>query len=484
MKPTTERWFHGSISGVVAERLIREKGVNGSFLVRESQSKRGDYVLTVRTKDEPSQADKVTHIMIRHHNNKYDVGGGEKFNSLTELVEHYKRNPMVETTGTVVNMKYPFNATSFTALDIDARVNELLKKNPHMNGKEGFWEEFEHIQHQECKVLFNRKIGQEDRNMLKNRYKMILPYDYTRVILKKPISSRHNNENHHRQQQYLTSENNNQCNRSSTPSSTNQSSDSDYINANYIKLVDESTTISPRTKPTPNSKIYIATQGPLPNTVNDFWFMVWQERSDCIVMVTREIERNKNMCYRYWPTIEQPTLKCGPIEIKILSEEPKKAHGDDYVRRKFELRYSGSDENNDCRDSRRVIQYQYFSWPDQRTPSNPDSILSFLHEINRNPTPRSPLIVHCSAGIGRSGALIVIDMLIDQLKYYRLTYEIDIQRIVKVVRSQRSGLVQTEAQYKFIYLAIQRYIASVKQPRYDRGDGGSVQFDSHKTNEL
>lgn len=482
--PTTERWFHGSLKGAEAEKLIREKGVNGSFLVRESQSKIGDYVLTVRTKDEGSHVDKVTHVIIRHHNNKYDVGGGERFDSLTELVDHYRRNPMVETTGNVVNMKYPFNATTITAQDIEARVKELSKENPYCNGKEGFWEEFEHIQHQECKVLFNRKIGQQDRNISKNRYKNILPYDYTRVILNKPssstLSTRNNNYenningNHNHQQQphaHLTSanditnnsvQNHNLNTNGSNPATTNNNnSDSDYINANYIKLVNDDEAISPRTKPLEHSKIYIATQGPLPNTVNDFWWMVWQEKSDCIVMVTREVERGKNKCYRYWPTMEQKIQQSGPIEVMIMSEIQKRALDDDYTLREFELRYKGSDENNDCRTIRRVLHYQYHAWPDQHTPTSPSSILKFLDDINRK-KPSSPMIVHCSAGIGRSGALIVIDMLIDQLKHYGLTKEIDIQRIVKVARAQRSGLVQTEAQYKFIYLAIQHFVTSMK----------------------
>lgn len=432
--PTTERWFHGSIRGQDAERLICEKGVNGSFLVRESQSKVGDYVLTVRTKDELTQADRVTHVMIRHHNNKYDVGGGEKFDSLTELVEHYKRNPMVETSGTVVNMKYPFNATRITALDINARVKELSKENPQINGKEGFWEEFEHLQHQECKVLFDRKIGQLDRNMLKNRYKNILPYDYTRVILKKPKSF--NNENNIQNHDH-----------SLEPTS-------DYINANIIKLVEDDTTIGLKTKPVPHSKIYIATQGPLPNTVDDFWWMVWQEKSECILMVTKEVERNKNKCYRYWPNNEQQIFHCGPIDVRLLSDKTN-GNNVDYSYREFELTCFSGDI---CTPKvRKVVQYQYHAWPDQNIPSNPTSVLKFLHDVNESP-PKGPLIVHCSAGIGRSGTLIVIDMIIDQLKYNGLTYEIDIQRIVKIARAQRSGLVQTEAQYKFIYLAIQNYI--------------------------
>lgn len=478
--PTTERWFHGSISGITAERLIREKGVNGSFLVRESQSKIGDYVLTVRTKDETSQADKITHVMIRHKNNQYDVGGGERFDSLTELVEHYKRNPMVETTGIVVNMKYPFNATRIAASDIEARVKELSKDNPQINGKEGFWEEFEHLQHQECKVLFNRKIGQEDKNMLKNRYKNILPYDYTRVILKKPqiyggsSSSGGRYNNHTGQGSSNGSTNSGSSNGTIMANEDNEYNHSDdYINANYVKLVEDDTGISPSTKPVPHSKIYIATQGPLPNTIVDFWWMVWQERSECIAMVTKEVERGKNKCCRYWPTLEQPVMCCGPLEVRLLFDSAAQqiqnhlvanANGPElrYARRGLELRYIGNGGSGDDNMSeiRRVVQHQFYAWPDLNIPADSEGVLEFLREINRG-KPEGPIIVHCSAGIGRSGTLIVIDMLIDQLSCYGLSYEIDIQKIVKVVRAQRSGLVQTEAQYKFIYLTIRDYVSDV-----------------------
>lgn len=124
------RWFHGNLSGKEAEKLILERGKNGSFLVRESQSKPGDFVLSVRTDD------KVTHVMIRWQDNKYDVGGGEKFPTLCELIEHYKRNPMVETCGTVVHLRQPFNATRITAAGINARVEQLQKENGgHCYGK-------------------------------------------------------------------------------------------------------------------------------------------------------------------------------------------------------------------------------------------------------------------------------------------------------------------------------------------------------------
>lgn len=106
--------------------------------MRESQSKPGDFVLSVRTDD------KVTHVMIRWQDNKYDVGGGEKFPTLCELIEHYKRNPMVETCGTVVHLRHPFNATRITAAGINARVEQLQKENgQHCYGKvSGFWISF------------------------------------------------------------------------------------------------------------------------------------------------------------------------------------------------------------------------------------------------------------------------------------------------------------------------------------------------------
>lgn len=108
--------------------------------------------------------------------NKYDVGGGDKFDSLAELIDHYKRNPMVETSGTVVHLKQPFNATRINASGIHTRVKQLQQENGQNSaGKAGFWEEFESLQQQECKHLFSRKEGSKPENRNKNRYKNILP---------------------------------------------------------------------------------------------------------------------------------------------------------------------------------------------------------------------------------------------------------------------------------------------------------------------
>nr|CAD7202353.1 unnamed protein product [Timema douglasi] len=403
------RWFHGHLSGKEAEKLILEKGKNGSFLVRESQSKPGDYVLSVRTDD------RVTHVMIRCQDNFYDVGGGEKFDSLSELIEHYKKNPMVETSGTVVHLKQPFNATRINASGIDSRVKELQKENGLSTGKAGFWEEFESLQQQECKHLFSRKEGQKTENRNKNRYKNILPFDHTRVKLKDVDPN--------------------------VPGS-------EYINANYIKPEEDPAMDG-------HSKSYIATQGALPSTIADFWEMVWQENTRVIVMTTKEIERGKNKCVRYWPEDAQ-----GKDYLKMKVRNLSESSTADYTLREFVVMKEGFDEE------RKVYHYHFQAWPDHGVPSDPGCVLNFLHDVNarQESIPNAgSVLVHCSAGIGRTGTFIVIDMILDQIKRQGLDCEIDIQRTIQMVRSQRSGMVQTEAQYKFVYLAVQHYIETVSQ---------------------
>jgi len=408
--PTTERWFHGHLSGREAEKVLLEKGRNGSFLVRESQGHPGNYVLSVRSED------KVTHVMIRCTRDKYDIGGGEQFDSLTELIDHYKKNPMVETTGTVIHLRLPYNATRVNAGKIDVRVAELQKESGPSSfggGKAGFWEEFESLQQQECKHLYSRKEGQRPENKAKNRYKNILPFDHTRVVLR----------------------------------GMGENPGDDYINANYIHHEEESLGGG---KP---YKQYIATQGCVGGTRGDFYHMIWQERTLLVVMTTKVMERGKTKCARYWPEVEQ-TEEYGGYTVTNVTEETSK----DYTLREF-LVSKGE-------ESRRVFHYHFLGWPDHGTPEDPGSVLNFLHDVNikqESLEGAGPIVVHCSAGIGRTGTFIVIDMIIDQIQTLGLDCEIDIQRTIQMVRSQRSGMVQTEAQYKFVYLAVQHHIDTLSQ---------------------
>ena len=121
--------------------ILQDKGQNGSFLVRSSAHSPGNFVLSARVDN--GQESRVTHVIIHNKGGKFDVGGGPDFNGLTELIEHYKKTPLVETSGTVINLKIPYHATAFLPGAISKRVTELQKQNQDVYGKAGFWEEFE-----------------------------------------------------------------------------------------------------------------------------------------------------------------------------------------------------------------------------------------------------------------------------------------------------------------------------------------------------
>ncbi|KAH8306834.1 hypothetical protein KR018_004281 [Drosophila ironensis] len=551
-------WFHGNLSGKEAEKLILERGKNGSFLVRESQSKPGDFVLSVRTDD------KVTHVMIRWQDNKYDVGGGESFGTLSELIGHYKRNPMVETCGTVVHLRQPFNATKITAAGgINARVEQLVKG--------GFWEEFESLQ-QDSRDTFSRNEGYKTENRLKNRYRNILPYDHTRVKLldvdhsvagaeyinanyirlptdgdlynmsssseslnssvpscpactaaqtqrncpncqvlnktcvqcavKTAILPYSNCATCSRKSDSLSKHKRSESSASSSPSNgvlnngpgtpTNLSGGASSCLAGLLKKQSGesslygsgSGSIAEREREREREreayiKTYIATQGCLltqqVNTVTDFWNMIWQENTRVIVMTTKEYERGKEKCARYWPD-EGKTEQFGPARIQCVSENSTS----DYTLREFLASWRDQ-------PPRRIFHYHFQVWPDHGVPADPGCVLNFLQDVNTRQSQLAqagekpgPICVHCSAGIGRTGTFIVIDMILDQIVRNGLDTEIDIQRTIQMVRSQRSGLVQTEAQYKFVYYAVQHYIQTLIARK--RAEEQSLQVGREYTN--
>ncbi|XP_057613570.1 tyrosine-protein phosphatase non-receptor type 11-like [Chionomys nivalis] len=416
--PTSERWFHGPLSGKEAEKLLTEKGKRGSFLVRGSQRYPGDFVLSVVTGDDKWKSNdgksKVSHVMIRCQELKYYVGGGEYFDSLRDLVEHYKKNPIVATLGTVLQLKQPLNTTRINAAEIESRVRELSKVAETTGMvKQGFWEEFETLQKQEYKFLYSQKEGRREENKNKNRYKNILPFDHTRVVL-------HDGD-------------------PNEPAS-------DYINANIIMPAFEAKCHNSKPK-----KSYIATQGCLPNTVNDFWRMVFQENSRVISMTTKEVERGKSKCVKYWP--DEDALKdYGVIRVRNIKESA--AHN--YTLRELKLSKVGQGNTE-----RTVWHYHFQTWPDHGVPSDPGGVLDFLQEVHHKQESikdAGPVVVHCNTGIGRTGTFIVIDILIDIIRENGVDHDIDVSKTIQMVRSQRPGMVQKEAQYRFIYMALQHYI--------------------------
>lgn len=417
---TSERWYHGGLTGREAEQMMLNKGQDGSFLVRASSHNPGNYVLSARI------ADEISHVYIRHRDGLFDMGGGPQFNSLNDLVDHYKRNPLIETTGKVISLKYPFHSTSFLPKNIKQRVSELEKQNQDMYGKAGFWEEFEQMQQQECRHLYSRKEGSKPENRPKNRFKNILPFDHTRVLLKDVDPE--------------------------VPGSS-------YINANYISGEIVGT-----------EKTYLATQGCLPSTINDFWQMVWQEHSLVIVMITNEVERGRNKCAHYWPGPDEPCLY-GNVNV-ISVEETILPH---YILRQFLV----TNIKEGQQEERHVFQFHFKAWPDHGVPADPGVVLGFMEDANTktaqlkadglNP---GPTVVHCSAGIGRTGTYIIIDIIIKFIQEMGWDEEVDVQRSVQAARSQRSGMVQTEQQYKFVYRAILHYVETSQQ-RYNAAQTGS-----------
>ncbi|XP_067366759.1 tyrosine-protein phosphatase non-receptor type 3 isoform X1 [Channa argus] len=231
-------------------------------------------------------------------------------------------------------------------------------------------------------------------NMDKNRYKDVLPYDSTRVVLQ---------------------------------------GQEDYINASHI-------TVAP-----PVSAVhlcYVAAQGPLPQTCTHFWQTVWEQQTHTIIMLTTLTERGRTKCHQYWP--HPPGVKdYGNMRVKCHSEECNLA----YVTRQFTLTHTQRGEE------RAVTHLQYVAWPDHGVPDDPSDFLLFVSSVRERRKGEEPLMVHCSAGIGRTGVLITMETALTLLDKGQPVFPLD---IVKTLRDQRAMMVQTTCQFQFVCEAILR----------------------------
>ncbi|XP_053624328.1 tyrosine-protein phosphatase corkscrew-like isoform X2 [Plodia interpunctella] len=412
------------------------------------------------------------------YQNKYDVGSGEQFDDLVGLIEHFRSYPMIETSGDVLRLLQPVSGTKLKVNDIDKKVQEMqdMEDQQRLDSRTGFDGEFQNLNMLEDRHQFTVSEGAKSENSSKNRYRNILPYDQTRVILR---SRDNRTEPDYINANYIRTSR--LCDSTSSVQSSNESLDS--VNS-LIKRCEAK-------KPTPlvskslsddalreakmcfrldkingnlcrdavKDKVYIAAQGCLPNTRDDFWRMIWQEDVRIIAMITNEYENGKRKCERYWPLSGHEERYSG-LMVRSISE----THYEDYLVREFDVR----DEKDCCRT---VCQYQFTAWPDHGTPSESDGVLNFVADINRrmcqimqskDAPEQNILCVHCSAGVGRTGTFIVLDMLIDKIKSSGFNCDIDVHSTVKLVRAQRRGMVQNKTQYRFIYLALQDYIDNKK----------------------
>ncbi|XP_066488255.1 tyrosine-protein phosphatase non-receptor type 13 [Tiliqua scincoides] len=244
---------------------------------------------------------------------------------------------------------------------------------------------------QDLKPLDQCLVGQTKENRKKNRYKNILPYDTTRVPL---------------------------------------GAEGGYINASFIRMPVGS-----------KEYIYIACQGPLPTTVADFWQMAWEQNCTVIAMMTQEVEGEKVKCQRYWPDVlGKTTMISNRLRLALVRLQQFKG----FVVRVMEL------EDIQTGEQRRISHLNFTAWPDHDTPSQPDDLLTFISYM-RHVHKSGPIITHCSAGIGRSGTLICIDVVLELISQ---DLEFDISDVVRTMRLQRNGMVQTEDQYIFCYQVI------------------------------
>ncbi|XP_077784509.1 receptor-type tyrosine-protein phosphatase C isoform X5 [Podarcis muralis] len=247
---------------------------------------------------------------------------------------------------------------------------------------------------------FTIKDARKSYNQNKNRYIDILPYDYNRVELSSILGD----------------------------------PGSDYINASHIDGFTE-----PRK--------YIAAQGPKEETTDDFWRMIWEQKATIVVMVTRCEEGNRVKCAKYWPSMEEETASYGDIVVKI--NECKVCP--DYNIQKLHI--TNRREKTTGRD---VTHIQFTSWPDHGVPDNPHLLLKLRRRVNAFSNFFSgPVVVHCSAGVGRTGTYIAIDAMLEGLE---AEGRMDVYGYIVKLRRQRCLMVQVESQYILIHQALVEYI--------------------------
>ncbi|XP_054237937.1 tyrosine-protein phosphatase non-receptor type 2 isoform X2 [Indicator indicator] len=265
---------------------------------------------------------------------------------------------------------------------------------------------------------YPHRVAKYPENRNRNRYRDVSPYDHSRVKL--------------------------------------QNTENDYINASLV-VIEEA------------QRYYILTQGPLPNTCCHFWLMVWQQQTKAVVMLNRIVEKDSVKCAQYWPTREEDVMTFSEtgFRVRLVSEDIKSYYTVHLLQLEninylqcLEIRIFSFLIMLEIKllsgESRMIFHFHYTTWPDFGVPESPASFLNFLFKVRESGSlspEHGPAVVHCSAGIGRSGTFSLVDTCL-VLMEKKDPFSVDIKKVLLDMRKYRMGLIQTPDQLRFSYMAV------------------------------
>uniref|UniRef100_A0AAR2LVQ3 Receptor-type tyrosine-protein phosphatase epsilon n=1 Tax=Pygocentrus nattereri TaxID=42514 RepID=A0AAR2LVQ3_PYGNA len=334
-------------------------------------------------------------IDMKHEEQKVDV-----FGFVSRIRD--QRSQLIQT-----DMQYSFIYQALleyflygdTELDVSSLEGHLHKLHNTCTPQDrlGLEEEFKKLTNMRI-MKENMRTGNLPANMKKNRVLQIIPYDFNRVILSM------------RRGQEFT----------------------DYINASFIDGYRQ-------------KDYFIATQGPLAHTVEDFWRMVWEWKCHSIVMLTELQEREQDKCFQYWPT--EDSVKYGDYTIEIKADTQC---DDTFSLRDLVLTYEPV-------KTRLIRHFHFHGWPEIGIPAEGKGMIDIIAAVQKQQqqSGNHPIVVHCSAGAGRTGTFIALSNILERVKAEGL---LDVFQTVKSLRMQRPHMVQTVEQYDFCYRVVQDFV--------------------------
>ncbi|CAG8578867.1 6525_t:CDS:1 [Paraglomus occultum] len=229
----------------------------------------------------------------------------------------------------------------------------------------------------------------------------------------------------------------------------------DYINASYLDAPGK-------------IRRYIAAQGPLSKTIDDFWLMIWEQNCGVVVMLTQEREKNMPKCARYWPEKDK-SLNFDDIGMTVTLESEGLDPSISSIVRSITLTRKEDDNNEQSLKTRRVTQLHFMGWADHGVPDSPDALLQLISKTNElqqlhadennartQPDAVGPVVVHCSAGVGRTGTFCTVDSAMALLPIMDDDSMDLVFHIIGFFREQRMRMVQTLRQYQFCYMTLLR----------------------------